>query len=83
MFGGRLQLIRPLLDMDERILEDYAALHRLVKVEKSCPHEDRTQRESIAQLIRQVEKIHGKGPYHMFKSMDKIFDEYLPRRNKS
>jgi tRNA(Ile)-lysidine synthase TilS/MesJ len=81
MFEGRLHLIRPLMDVDERMLEKYASLNKLVKIEKSCPHEDRTQRETIAQLIRKIEKIHGKGPFNIFKSMDKIFEEYLPGKN--
>ena len=81
MFEGRLKLIRPLMDLDERLLEDYADLNKLVNVEKSCPHEDRTKRETIAQLIREIEKIHGLGPFNMFKSMDKILEEYLPGQN--
>ncbi len=83
MFKGQLTLIRPLMDLDERMLEEYAALNDLVKVEKSCPHEDSTQRERITQLIKQLEKLHGAGPYNMFKSMDKISTEYLPGRNHS
>jgi len=71
------------MDMDERLLEDYAYLNKLVKVEKSCPHEDSTQRETMAQLIRQIEQIHGIGPFNMFKSMDKIFEEYLPGKTNS
>ncbi len=78
MFEGRIQLIRPMMDLDERMLEEYASLNDLVKVEKSCPHEDSTQRESIAHLLKQVEELHGIGPYNIFKSMDKIFEEYLP-----
>jgi len=78
MFEGRVQLIRPLMDLDERMLEEYAGLNALVKVEKSCPHEDRTRRENIAHLLKQVENLHGKGPFNIFKSMDKIFEEYLP-----
>ena len=78
MFEGRVHLIRPLMDMDERILEEYADLNSLVKIEKSCPHEDQTQRQSIAELLRQIEDLNGKGPYNIFKSMDKIYEEYLP-----
>jgi tRNA 2-thiocytidine biosynthesis protein TtcA len=78
MFEGRVQLIRPLMDLDERMLVEYATLNNLVKVEKSCPHEGSTQRESMAQLIKQVEKLHGAGPYNMFKSMGKVSSEYLP-----
>ena len=83
MLEGRIQLIRPLLDLDERMLDDYAGLSHLLQVEKSCPHEDRTQRENIAQLIRKVEKLHGTGPFNIFKSMNKIFEEYLPRTKKA
>lgn len=78
MFEGRIQLIRPMMDLDERMLEEYAGLNDLVKVEKTCPHEDRTQRENISQLLKQVENLHGIGPFNIFKSMDKIFEEYLP-----
>lgn len=83
MFAGRIHLIRPMMDLDERMLEDYARLNDLVKVEKSCPHEDRSQRENIAHLIKQIENLHGKGPFNIFKSMDKIFEEYLPGQDKS
>lgn len=79
MFNGRLHLIRPLMDLDERMLEEYAELNDLVRVEKSCPHEETTRRKSIARLINEIEKLHGKGPYNIFKSMDKIFPEYLPK----
>jgi len=81
MFEGRVQLIRPLMDLDERMLEEYAGLNDLVRVEKSCPHEDSTQRKNIAGLLKQVEELHGKGPFNIFKSMDKIFEEYLPVRH--
>jgi tRNA(Ile)-lysidine synthase TilS/MesJ len=81
MFGGRVHLIRPLMDVDERILADYSELNSFVIVEKSCPYQDRSRRESIARLIDQVGELHGKGPFNIFKSMDKIFEEYLPVRH--
>lgn len=80
MFEGRVKLIRPLMDLDDRLLEEYADLADLVKVEKSCPHEDRTLRQNIAGLIKEIEMLHGKGPYNIFKSMDKICGEYLPAK---
>jgi len=81
MFEGRVHLIRPLMDLDERILEEYAGLNSLVKLEKSCPHEDRTRRENIAGLLKHVEELQGNGPYNIFKSMSKIFEEYLPLKD--
>jgi hypothetical protein len=32
----------------------------------------------MAQLIRYVEDLHGTGTSNMLKSMDKIFEEYMP-----
>ena len=81
MFGGRVQLIRPLMDLDERILTDYARLNDLVEIEKSCPHENNSRRQDIRSLISEIESLHGQGPFNAFKSMGKIFEEYLPRQN--
>ena len=81
MFEGRMKLIRPMMDLDERMLEEYAELNDLVNVEKSCPHEDQSQRESIRKLIDNIEDLHGQGPYNVFKSMNKIFEEYLPKKD--
>ena len=78
MFEGKVKLIRPLMDLNENMLEEYAALNNLVKVEKSCPHENSTQRQSIRQLLREIEELHGSGAYNMFKSMGKIHTDYLP-----
>jgi tRNA 2-thiocytidine biosynthesis protein TtcA len=83
MFGGRVRLIRPLMDIDERILREYAALNDLVRVDKNCPHEDRSKREKIRGIIGEIESLYGKGPYNMFRAMDKICMEYLPGKEKS
>lgn len=83
MFDGRMKLIRPLMDLDERMLSEYAELNDLVKVEKSCPHETSTRRERVGRMIKDIEELHGRGPFNMFKSMDKIFEEYLPGRSKA
>jgi len=79
MFGGRIRLIRPLMDLDERLLEDYADTGDLVRVERSCPLEDHSKRAQMTGLIDEIEKIHGRGPFNVFRSMDKICREYLPR----
>ncbi|MFO7668538.1 MAG: tRNA 2-thiocytidine biosynthesis TtcA family protein [Bacteroidales bacterium] len=80
MFDGRVQLIRPLMDLDERMLIDYAGLNDLLKIEKSCPHENNTRRKEIRKLISMVEELHPQGPINIFNSMHKIFKEYLPGR---
>jgi len=83
MFEGRVELIRPLMDLDERLLVEYAGLNDLVKVEKSCPHENLTRREDMRDLLAKIETLHGQGPFNIFKSMDKVFEEYLPKQKSS
>jgi len=82
MFNGKVQLIRPLMDLDERMLVEYAGLNDLVKIEKSCPHENLSRREDIRSLLSKIEELHGQGPFNIFKSMDNILEEYLPQQKK-
>ena len=79
MFDKRIQLIRPLLDIEEGLLDDYAKSDRLVVVEKTCEYDSQNQREKMANLLSDIERIHGKGPFNMFKSMAKVCEEYLPK----
>jgi tRNA(Ile)-lysidine synthase TilS/MesJ len=81
MFEGRVRLIRPLMDLEEGLIGDYASMAGLTNIEKSCPHENETERQSIAGLIATIREIHGPGAYNLFKSMRKIFEEYLPRQS--
>lgn len=80
MFDGRMELIRPMLEMDTNLLEDYARLKSYKTEGDKCSHESDNKREEIHMLINQISKIHGRGPYNIFHSMDKIFEEYLPQK---
>ncbi len=78
MFDGELILIRPLLDLDENLLEEYAKLRSYGFEKAECPYESKNKRDKVRKLIKEIEKLHGKGTYNIFHSMDKIFEEYLP-----
>jgi len=82
MFDGRLSLIRPLMDVEEPLMAEYADLREMVRIEKNCPHENRTRRQTIDHLISQIENIHPTGPINIFRSMGNIFEEYLPVHRK-
>jgi len=81
MFEGRVRLIRPLLDMEEKLLLDYAGLRNFDSEGIACAHESFSKRDQVRELILQIEKLHGSGPVNMFRSMDKIFEEYLPKKS--
>ena len=83
MFDGRMQLIRPLLNMDEHLLEDYANQRNYMSEGTLCLHQKDNQRQQIRGLIHSIEEMHGRGSVNMFRSMDKIFEEYLPQVKKA
>lgn len=78
MFDGRIRLIRPLLFIPEKELTYYATLRSFKKQEKSCPYDDTTKRESIKELIRQMDRLNRNARRNIFQSMDNIYEEYLP-----
>lgn len=80
MFDGRIRLIRPLLFIPENELTSYANLREFRKQEKSCPYEGSTNRETIEQLIREIDKIYPNARRNIFRSMDNIYEEYLPKK---
>ena len=78
MFDGRIRLIRPLLFIPEKELTYYATLRSFKKQEKSCPYDDTTRRESIKELIRQMDRLNRNARRNIFQAMDNIYQEYLP-----
>jgi tRNA 2-thiocytidine biosynthesis protein TtcA len=78
MFEGRINLIRPLLMIPETELTSYASIRTFEKQEKSCPYHGTTGRESIRELIRQMDKLNPNARRNIFRAMDNIHEEYLP-----
>jgi tRNA 2-thiocytidine biosynthesis protein TtcA len=78
MFEGRIRLIRPLLFIPEKELTYYATLRTFKKHEKTCPYDDATRRESIKELIRQMDRLNRNARRNIFNAMDNIYNEYLP-----
>ncbi len=80
MFGGRIRLIRPLLYIPEKELSYYAGLRTFRKQEKSCPYDGSTRREEIKELIRQMDRLNRDARRNIFKAMDNIYPDYLPKK---
>ena len=79
MFNGRIHLIRPLLMIPENELSYYANMRNLTKHEKSCPYDDSNKRNSIKDLVRSLDKLHKDSRKNLFKAMDNIYSDYLPK----
>ncbi len=82
MFGGRLELIRPMLDVWEKDLREIAYYKTYKTVQKSCPYEKNTKRNYAAELIDLIEKNYPKAKINMFNALDNIYEEYLPSIKK-
>ena len=67
MFEGRIRLIRPLLFIPEKELTYYATLRSFKKQEKSCPHDDTTKRESIKEIISQMDRLNRNARRNIFQ----------------
>jgi len=80
MFGGRTYLIRPLIMVPEKDLSFYASLCGFRKHEKTCPYEDLTKRNEMENLLQQLEKMNKNARKNLFRAMDNIYNEYLPRK---
>ena len=78
MFEGRIELIRPMLMIPETELTSYASIRTFEKQEKSCPYDNTTRRESVKELIRQMDKLNPNARRNIFRAMDNIYEEYLP-----
>ncbi len=82
MFEGRVKLIRPLLDIWENDLEEYAGLRGFMKEEKRCPFDTETKRRYTREVIEKLAADYPKSKINMFKALDNIYGEYLPGRSK-
>jgi tRNA 2-thiocytidine biosynthesis protein TtcA len=80
MFGGRTQLIRPLLMVPEKDLALYTSLCGFRKHEKTCPYEDLTKRNEMETLLTYIERLNKDARKNLFRAMDNIYNEYLPRK---
>jgi len=49
------------------------------KNEKTCQYDHSTKREAIKNLIREIDKLNRNARKNLFRAMDNIYPDYLPR----
>lgn len=77
MLEGRIKLIRPLLEMSEKELAEYALIKEYKKEVKQCPFSD-SNRKKMKEFINEISQLRKAAPKNIFRSMDNIYTEYLP-----
>lgn len=78
MFDGRLMLIRPLILLTNSEIRQFSNIMGFPTERAKCPFEDKTKRYQAGEIIADIEKRFPDARHNIFKSMQKIFAEYLP-----
>ncbi|MBN1116995.1 MAG: tRNA 2-thiocytidine(32) synthetase TtcA [Bacteroidales bacterium] len=78
MFGGRLEVIRPLLEIQESALVKYSEIQDYKPNIKSCSFED-TKRKEMNDILDLMNSKYRVASKNIFRSLDNIYPEYLPR----
>jgi tRNA 2-thiocytidine biosynthesis protein TtcA len=82
MFDGRMDLIRPLLNLTEEEIVKYVRLRDYPESIICCPYDSTTRRQSVRELIAQIKNLTPNALTNMHRSMSNIYFEYLPDSNK-
>lgn len=80
MFDDEIQLIRPMLLLNNEELKKYALLRNFPIEKKECPYSDETKRASVKNIVAEMEKLNPSVRKNLFNAMSKICTEYLPPR---
>lgn len=78
MFNGRIELIRPMILLTNKEIRDFATIMKFPSEKEICPWDDKTKRNQAAEIIREMEKRFKPARKGIFKSMSKIYLDYLP-----
>ena len=79
MFDGSLFLIRPLLELGDKIIKEYSEMIGYIPMIEGCPHEKESNRDKIRKIADQLEELFPHARRSIFKSMSNIHEEYLPK----
>ncbi len=82
MFGGRMELIRPLLLLTDKDTREYAAIKQFPMLVEECPYANLTKRTTARKLMEALNEIHPKAVANIFNAMQQIDTEYLPKIQK-
>ncbi|MBK8808568.1 MAG: tRNA 2-thiocytidine(32) synthetase TtcA [Bacteroidales bacterium] len=81
MFDGRLQFIRPMIELPEDLLVEYAQIKQFPKLKSECIYDKMTKRKKVRAFIEELEEMNPNAKSNIFKSMSNIIPEYLPGKN--
>jgi tRNA 2-thiocytidine biosynthesis protein TtcA len=78
-FGGRLSIIRPLCEVEERDVERLARRYPLPVMTGTCPRKDLNQRILMKQILRGLARESRQVRQNIYRAAWNINADYLPR----
>jgi tRNA 2-thiocytidine biosynthesis protein TtcA len=80
MFGGEFAIIRPLAYVEEKELRRVAARLHLPVIKSECPNGDRSKRRLVKGLISEMERHNRNVKKNIFRSLQRVREEYLLKK---
>jgi tRNA 2-thiocytidine biosynthesis protein TtcA len=77
-FGGKLCIIRPLCEVEERDVERLARHYPLPVIDGSCPRKDVNQRILMKEILRRLRRESRQVKENIYRSAWNINADYLP-----
>jgi tRNA 2-thiocytidine biosynthesis protein TtcA len=77
MFKGEFAIIRPLAYVEERELKRVSARLELPVMKSQCPNGDRSKRRLVKGIISDVERHNKNVKKNIFRSLQRVREEYL------
>jgi len=78
MFKGKINLIRPLMDIKRSQLKEYALAMNFPKELKTCPYGENTKRISMIDVVDKMELLNKEARINLFRSTQNIYPQYIP-----
>lgn len=78
MFDGEIILIRPLLDLSKKEIIAFQTLSHYPLEKSFCQFKNLTKREEVKKILDHIRHLHPLADINLFRSVRKIFHDYLP-----
>ena len=74
---GDIHIIRPLIMVHDKELEEYCSHMGFPDEVSLCPHEDKTNRGEVRELMQMADKLNRSARENIFRSMGTIHLDYI------
>ena len=80
IFGGKMQIIRPLAYIREALVKKYGKERGFPAIENGCPTSRTSRRRYVKELLDELEKDNRRVRENIWKAMGHVKTDYLPAK---